>query len=237
MRTNAKFPAALGLCSIALIAAAAPTQAPAHLPVWRGLEAGVLQQVNYARTHPYEYAQGLREYRSHIRGGILYLPGDPGGIYTNEGTAAVDEAIEFLEAQEPLPPLTEGQILALAAGDHADAQGRMGEVGHISSDGADPGDRVKRRGGDIYVGESISYGFDDAENVVRQLIVDDGVPDRGHRDLLFTRDFRFAGVGCGTHREYRYMCVIDLSSTVNGAPEMPEWASNRGAKTFVYRGN
>ena len=121
--------------------------------------------------------------------------------------------------------------------DRPDEQGRLGYEGHVSRDGASPGERVRRRGGDIYVGESISYGFDDADDVVRQLIVDDGVPDRGHRRLLFTGDFRYAGVGCAEHRRLRHLCVVDLSGTADGAPAIPEAARARGARAFVYRGN
>jgi len=232
VRRIATFAAALGACWIALTAASAPP-----LAARQSLEAGVLARINYARQHPREYAQQLREYRSYIHDGILFLPGDENGIYTREGRSAVDEAIDFLESLAPLPALTEGQILSLAARDHADDQGRMGYEGHVSSDGANPGERVKRRGGDSFVAESISYGFADADAVVRQLIIDDGVPDRGHRKLLFTGDFRYAGVGCAEHRRLRYLCVVDLSGTANGAPVIPQWAKARGAQTFTYRGN
>lgn len=234
MRAIALLTAALGAGWIALTAMGA---APADTSARRGLEAGVLDRINHARQHPREYARHLREYRSYIRDGILFLPGDANGIYTREGHVSVDDAIAFLERQAPLPPLTEGQILSLAARDHADEQGWSGDEGHVSGDGATPGERVKRRGGDIYVGESISYGFDQADDVVRQLIVDDGVPDRGHRKLLFDRGFRYAGVGCAEHRRLRHLCVVDLSGTANGAPEIPGWAQARGARAFTYRGN
>jgi uncharacterized protein YkwD len=203
--------AALGACWLALTAMAAPG----------GLEAGVLEQINFAREHPQAYADQLREYREHFEGRVLYRPGDDAGVLTQEGPSAVDEAIAFLDRQAPLPPLSEGAVLALAAGDLAAMQGAQGGVGHISPDGASPGQRVKRRGGDIYVGESIAYGFDRPDDVVMQLIVDDGVPSRGHRKLLFQKDFRYAGVGCGEHRTYRFMCVVDLSGTPSGMPQLP----------------
>lgn len=244
MRAIATLTATLGACWIALTAMSAPAAVAPHVPLAPGdvsarrpLETGVIEQINFARQFPREYARMLRQYRNYIRhDGILFLPGDTQGIYTYEGRAAVDEAIAFMERQAPLPPLTEGQILTLAARDHADEQGWTGEEGHLSRNGATPSDRVRRRGGDVYVGEGISYGFADAGDVVRQLIIDDGVPDRGHRTLLFTADFRFAGVGCGRHRTYLHMCVVDLSGTATGAPAIPQDMRNRGARTFVYRG-
>lgn len=213
----------LAACSTLLIAA---TDAPRG----RGLEAQVLEQINHARQNPREYAEELRDYRRYFEGDVVFAPGDPNGVYTREGVSAVDEAIDFLERQAPLRPLGHGDLLALAAQDHAEDQGDAGATGHRSRDGAGPGDRVKRRGGDVYVGESISYGMADADAVVRQLIVDDGVPGRGHRALLFQNDFRFAGVGCGTHRRYGHLCVVDLAATSDGAPALPQYASRAPAR-------
>jgi hypothetical protein len=50
--------------------------------------------------------------------------------------------------------------------------------------------------------------------VVRQLILDDGVVNRGHRLTIFDPNLQIAGAGCGPHAVYRYMCVIDFA----GAP-------------------
>ncbi len=67
-----------------------------------------------------------------------------------------------------------------------------------------------------YVGEVITYGSNTAEDVVRQLIVDDGVDDRGHRKLVFADDIDFAGVSCGAHPSFGTMCVIDVARTRDG---------------------
>lgn len=184
------------------------------------LEDAVLARINFARLHPQAFAEQLKTYRTWFKGNILYLPGDKDGVYLEEGVAAVDEAIAFLQRQQPLPALDHGQLLKLAAGDHVAEQGPRGIIGHGSLDGSGPGVRVQRRGGDIYVGENISYGFADADEVVRQFIVDDGVPDRGHRHAVFSDEYRFAGVGCGTHTVYRHMCVVDMSETRDGRPDM-----------------
>lgn len=217
---------ALGGCALLLTAAHEPAANDR-----RSIEDQVLDQINYARQNPREYAEQLRDYRSYFEGVLLFLPGDPNGVITREGAAAVDEAIDFLERQAPLPPLRRGDLLELAAQDHVDQQGPIGGTGHVSRDGASPGERVRRRGGDIYVGENISYGFDYADAVVRQMIVDDGVRSRGHRALIFNQDFRYAGVGCGSHRRFGYMCVVDMSQTINGAPVLPAWASKGGTRT------
>jgi len=217
---------ALGACWIVLTGA---TDRPS-------LEGQVLERINFVRQHPREYADELREYRSYFEGRVVYVPGDDNGVITNEGAYAVDDAIDFLERQTPLPPLRRGDLLQLAARDHADEQGETGASGHISSDGASPGDRVRRLGGDVYVGEGISYGLDHADAIVRQMIVDDGVRGRGHRALLFNASYRYAGVGCGEHRRFGYLCVVDMSGTVDGAPAPSGWASARAGPAYRTSG-
>jgi uncharacterized protein YkwD len=230
LTAKGRFAAALGACAM-LFASAAADAGERATDVSR-LERDVLTEINYARQHPREYAETLREYRRYFDGRVLFLPGDRNGVVTNEGPDAVDEAIEFLERQAPLPALTRGEMLVLAAQDHADDQGMSGASGHVSRDGLTPGDRVRRRGGDIYVGEGIWYGSGGPADVVRSLIVDDGVRSRGHRALLFQADFRYAGVGCGAHRRFGNICVVDMSGTADGSPMLPDWAKARGGQIF-----
>ena len=208
--------AALGLGWLVLVAADRPAS----------LEDSVLDEINYVRANPQKYADELRQYRDLFDGRVVRLPGDPVGEMTREGIYAVDEAIAFLDRQKPLPPLARGELLELAAHDLAEEQGETGRNGHRSANGAMPGDRVKRRGGDIFVSETISYGYSEHHAVVRQLVIDDGVAGRGHRALVFATGNRFAGVGCGTHPTVRYMCVIDYSATANGKPQLPTFAAS-----------
>jgi len=62
--------------------------------------------------------------------------------------------------------------------------------------------------------EDISYGYASPREVVLQLIVDSGVPGRGHRNNIFNPVFRQAGVACGPHRVYGAMCVVDFAGTM-----------------------
>ncbi|HYD52508.1 MAG TPA: CAP domain-containing protein, partial [Gemmatimonadaceae bacterium] len=80
-------------------------------------------------------------------------------------------------------------------------------------DGSSPSVRVNRYGRwDGRLTESIAYGPATPEDVVIDLLVDDGVRDRGHRRNLLDPGVRIAGIACGPHRTYRMMCVIDLAA-------------------------
>lgn len=188
------------------------------VPAQPTLETAVLDEINFARTRPRDYAERLRTYRRFFKGKVVWYPGNPDGLQTAEGVRAVDEAIAFLERQQPLPPIEPAPLLAHAARDHVRAQGPTGATGHISADGANPRTRVQRRGGGAYVAEVITYGPPSATEVVRQLIIDDAVPGRGHRKTLFADEMRYAGIACGPHTAYRVMCVADLGRRPDGQP-------------------
>ena len=102
---------ALAACSVLL------TAATDGAPPRGSLEAQVLERINEARQDPRGFAQVLRDYRRSFDGRVAYSPERPNGVITSEGPDAVDEAIAFLERQQPLPPLGAGQVLALAAHD------------------------------------------------------------------------------------------------------------------------
>ncbi|WP_447763308.1 CAP domain-containing protein [Sphingopyxis panaciterrae] len=192
-------------------AAAAPTR----------FEAGVLAELNRFRGDPAAYADVLRSYRPRFEGKILVAEeGSEIDIMTNEGVAAVDEAIRDLRGEKPRARLTQSDLLARAAADHVAEQSRSGAVGHYTK-GRGPGERMKARGGGPYVNEVITYGHHTPKGVIDQLLIDDGVPDRGHRHSLLRPTHRYAGVACGTHKVHRTMCVILMSQTHDGSPPPP----------------
>src|SRR6218665_1913841 len=166
-------------------------------PAQPGIEGAVLAEINFARTRPRDYAETLRAYRKFFKGKVVRYPGNPDGLRTSEGTRAVDEAIRFLERQAPLQPIAPADLLARAARDHVREQGPSGATGHYSADGGNPRTRVQKRGGGDYVAEVITYGPPSAVEVVRQLIIDDAVPGRGHRKTLFAAEMAYAGIACG----------------------------------------
>lgn len=191
-------------------APAALAQAKALAPA-TVIEEAILAELNLARTRPGEYADVLREYRSHIRGKLLERPGEI-PVALREGVKAVDEAIAFLERREPVAPLSLSVGLSQAAADHARDQGRTGRTGHDGSDRSTMTSRAERYGSwRKTIGENVAYGAASARDVVIQLIVDDGVASRGHRANIFNPGFLVVGLAFGDHPAYRSVCVQDFA--------------------------
>jgi uncharacterized protein YkwD len=162
------------------------------------LDDAVLAELNFARAHPAEYARELRR--------------DPNADASSD-PEALEDAIDFLERQQPLPPLEGDRRIASAAREHSRAQASTGAVGHGAPGGL--GRRLQQNG--VWAGlsaENISYGAVRATDVVRQLIIDSGVPGRGHRKNIFSRGYQLAGVACGPHPAYDVMCVIDFAGAL-----------------------
>jgi len=175
------------------------------------LENAVVYEINMARTAPKDYASLLEQRRKYYDRKILRLPGET-PILTKEGVRAVDEAIRFLRSIQPLPPLIPSKGMSSGAKDHVKDQGSAGSSQHKGSDGSQPSDRVNRYGTwEKSIGENISYGSNQARDIVMGLIIDDGVPSRGHRKNNFNSDFRVIGVACGPHPTYRTVCVITFA--------------------------
>jgi uncharacterized protein YkwD len=133
-------------------------------------------------------------------------------LRTEEGVAALDEAIAFLESARPLGPLRFNEGLARAARLHARDLGPRGALEHVGADGSRLSDRLNRLGTwHGLIAENISTGETEARQVVIQLLVDDGVANRGHRKNLFNPDLHQAGAGTAPHRDYRTVTVIDYA--------------------------
>lgn len=186
----------------------AQAQAPAKATAF---DRAVVQEMSDVRVRPKAYAKHLRELRPYFEGTLWKRPGRV-PLRTEEGVAALDEAISFLESAKSLGPLRFNEGLARAASLHAQDIGPRGSIEHIGADGSRLSQRLNRLGTwQGLVAENISAGETDPRQVVIQLLVDDGVPDRGHRHNLFNGDLHQAGAGMAPHRDYRTVVVIDYA--------------------------
>lgn len=201
-----------------LLSLGEPAQAQAATD-WAKVEQDLIVEHNLVRHNPQRYIPVLKA-RLDSMDGEGNIPNGCGRnctLVTEEGKQAVEEAIRFLGSQPAVGPLTLSDGLAEAAKFHAKDQ-QDGLLGHAGSDGSSPIERTARLGVEAgSVGENITYGPAAVQEIMVNLIVDDGVADRGHRIALFNSDWSSAGAGCGPHSSYRAVCVVNYASAPRGA--------------------
>ncbi len=216
----------------------APTELTAHDEFLSSLEQQVLSEINLARTRPAQYAAYLEQIKPLYSDKTLTLPGR-GALLTVEGLSAVDEAIRFLRSSPPLPPLQISRGMCSGSGALVKEQGASGMTGHKSADGRYCEQRVAQFG--TYkepIGETLTYGNDSARQRVISLLIDDGVKNRGHRQRIFTPDYKVAGVACGEHSTLGSMCVITFAAGFTDKPDgkragsSSKLTTNTGFKQF-----
>lgn len=183
--------------------ASVPAQEKAHL----------VEELNALRSDPRAYARKIEARLRYYDGRRLKLPGQI-TIVTTEGIGAAREAMGELIETSPVRTVSPSNALARSAFDHAADLGSSGEMSHRGSDGSTPSMRMQRYLPQVRsTAEVITFGPADAESVLIDLLVDDGVRDRGHRRILLDSRYTIAGAGCAPHRSFGTVCVIDLAST------------------------
>lgn len=123
----------------------------------------------------------------------------------NEGTKAVDEAIEFLKTAAPLPPLVLNQGLTRNAWEHSQWQVLQngGQMSHTGPEGRKSLQDRYNLYNDVASSNRWSENIADAQKnwyntpelLCLQWIIDDGVPNRGHRTNFFNPNTSQVGIG------------------------------------------
>jgi uncharacterized protein YkwD len=188
----------------------------ANVDYLTGIEKDVILEMNKVRNNPKKYAELYIQPRVRYYSGNNYsVPGQI-TIITQEGAAAVNGCVTALNRANSVGVLTPEKGLSLAAKDHVTDQSRTGQTGHDGSDRSTPETRMKRygifSGSMIGGGENIAYGDATGREIVCSLLIDDGVPSRGHRTNIMSRDFTQTGVAYGTHTRYRTTCTITYAN-------------------------
>jgi len=175
-------------------------------------EKNVILEINKLRSNPPAYAREYLEPLLNLyQGKNLCIPGDV-PIVTKEGITALREAIQALKGSQPVTPLSPDIRLYKSSRDQQRDQSATGRTGHTGSDGSTTQMRIKRYGNwKTAIGENIFYGDPDARSVVMHLVIDDGIPGRGHRKNLLCDSYRLIGVSMGKHPGWRNVCVMDFA--------------------------
>ena len=180
-----------------------------------GLEKDIILEMNKVRTNPKKYAELYVQPRIRYFSGRNYsVPGQI-TIVTQEGAAAVNSCVSALNGAKSVDLLFPEKGLSFAAKSHVIDQSKTGQTGHNGSDRSTPETRMKKYGtfgGSWTWGENIAYGSSTGRDIIVDLLIDDGVPGRGHRANIMNSAFKQTGVGFGTHTQYRTSCTITYAS-------------------------
>ena len=175
------------------------------------IENEIVKELNMARQNPKKYAKFLEQIKPYYEGKLFKRTGNV-VIMTEEGVSAVEEAIFYLKTVKPCSALYPSKGMSLGAKDHVLSQGPTGQTGHKGNNNSYANKRVNRYGKWFNsIGENICYGQDQARDIVISLIVDDNVPNRGHRLTIFDYSYKYVGVAFGYHTKFRNMCVITFA--------------------------
>lgn len=178
----------------------------------------IVRELNWVRTKPQEVIEALRERLAQYKG-KEYFPPERGGatVVTKEGTAVVEEAIEYIRSLDTMAGVgsSSEEGLALAAEDHVSDIGQTGTASHTSSDGMSSPERASQYGYYEMFGECLWYGSDlaDARTIILDLIVDDGVSSRGHRKGVLNPRYATVGVAYGPHATFGRMAAMEFAKS------------------------
>jgi len=176
------------------------------------LEKDVILEMNKVRGDPRKYAQMYIKPMIGNYEGMNYRAANGRLFATKEGDAAAKECFEALSASPAAGLLEPVRGLYYAAKDHALDQGANGTFMHEGTDGSMPKERIWRYGVPDKTfsgwGENIMYGPDNARDIVCFLLIDDGVPDRGHRENIMEQKFTQTAAYFGPHPVAKWVCVV-----------------------------
>lgn len=138
----------------------------------------------------------------------------------------INEAVNFLNTVKPCTnTLTQVLTLSNIASDWVRIQDTSASTGH-----GDLVARVNPYGTYRAIAENISYGFSDPQEMLAALIIDSGVPSRGHRKNIFNCVYDQIGIGYGSHRQYDSETVMIFATGFK-----PKNIGSRRYKYYSYR--
>ena len=170
----------------------------------------VLNEINFARMHPDEFAQKLEELNDTINSdNCLYIDGVP-FLYTNL-KESLEDAIKFLSKQKPLPGLIYNKTITQACdflldeliihdGLESDESNKYSLENRLSKFGEPLGESY----------ELIDYGMFDPEFIVINFILCDGDNQKYERKVIFNPKIKFLGIAASILPSDKICTVINF---------------------------
>ena len=172
----------------------------------------ILNEINYAREHPDEFIEKLKELQGTIedsKDNCLFIENVP-FIYTNL-SGSLNDAIKFLENQNELPKLIYNKSITQACDYLLDEL-----VSHDGLDEENANDyslenRLSKFGhpfGENY--ELIDYGMFDPEFIVINFILGDGDKNKFERNIIFNPKVKYVGIASGILSSEKICTIINF---------------------------
>lgn len=114
--------------------------------------------------------------------------------------------IRILKKTKDLEVLKPAQDLTKMAKEHAVSSGKTGHVGHRGYNSRS----AKYCKEYSYYSENCDYGVDDPLEVVIDLLIDEGVSSKGHRDNILNPEVNTIGVAYAPHSKYSVNVVCEF---------------------------
>ncbi len=165
-------------------------------------EKNMILAMNLIRHDPVRYAElYVKPTIAFFRGKEYHYPGLGYILITHEGAAPAKELYNELIKASPQPLFYPSEGLSRASKSHAKYQSLNGGLGHDGQGGTRA--RIEREGSwQTRIAENIAYGNSSAHHAILALMIDDGVPGRGHRINMLHPSYRVVGVAWAVHPRY-----------------------------------
>ena len=156
---------------------------PSKYPFMKGEELEMIEEINLIRSNPKGYIPIIKEYIKDVKKSGMGF-GDP--------VATAYELIDQLENTAPLSILEPSECVYTAAKIHGEDRMQAGSNDHVGTDGSWPWDRILKECPSFRDGnENLVGGPANVRRAVVLLLVDDGIPNRGHRSTLLNPNWRY----------------------------------------------
>ena len=181
---------------------------------YQKIEQEIFKLQNEIRKDPQSYMEKLENSLKFYQNNILSRENEI-PIPTYEGVEAVKDAITFLKNQQPVPELAYSKEISLSCKDLINDIGPKGLVSHEGIENKNLYNRLEKYcDWDGAIAENLDFGFKIPENIIMNMVIDDGDENRYQRKNLFYPDFRYVGIGVGPHREYEICVVIEYAYNI-----------------------
>jgi len=131
-----------------------------------------------------------------------------------EPALSMKDAIAWLATQPAVSALSWNRAIMHACMDHARDQASTKQFSHTGSDGSSMSTRIARYGDAQTTGENLAMGYTTAEDFILALIIDSGIPTRGHRINTYLKAYNYGAVGYRTDHPNGPFLVLNFAGSI-----------------------